>query len=111
MPRATSSRRRGARTARADRRGAARLSQLPQGELKSQLLTDVARLGNVAEHLLDLQRLDRNVGALQRLDLAQLVREAAADLAPLVVGAGYGFEVDAPEAPVWIHGDSLALGG
>lgn len=88
----------------------ARLSQLPQGELKSQLLTDVARLGNVAEHLLDLQRLDRNVGALQRLDLAQLVREAAADLAPLVVGAGYGFEVDAPDAPVWIHGDSLALG-
>jgi signal transduction histidine kinase len=57
----------------------------------------VARLGNVAEHLLDLQRLDRNVGALQRLDLALLVREAAADLAPLVVGAGYGFEVDAPE--------------
>jgi len=37
----------------------ARLSQLPQGELKSQLLTDVARLGNVAEHLLDLQRIDR----------------------------------------------------
>ena len=69
-----------------------------------------ARLGNVAEHLLDLQRLDRNVGALQQLDLALLVREAAADLAPLVVGAGYGFEVDAPESPVWIHGDSLALG-
>ncbi|WP_049438208.1 sensor histidine kinase [Stenotrophomonas maltophilia] len=88
----------------------ARLAQLPQGELKSQLLTNVARLGNVAEHLLDLQRLDRNVGALQRLDLALLVREAAADLAPLVVGAGYGFEVDAPESPVWIHGDSLALG-
>ncbi len=39
-----------------------------------------------------------------------LVREAVADLAPLVVGAGYGFEVDAPESPVWIHGDSLALG-
>ncbi|QII28563.1 HAMP domain-containing histidine kinase [Stenotrophomonas maltophilia] len=88
----------------------ARLSQLPQGELKSQLLTDVARLGNVAEHLLDLQRLDRNIAALQRLDLAHVVREAAADLAPLVVGAGYGFEVDAPETPVWIHGDGLALG-
>ncbi|MBK0013657.1 HAMP domain-containing sensor histidine kinase [Stenotrophomonas sp. S41] len=88
----------------------ARLSQLPQGELKSQLLTDVARLGNVAEHLLDLQRLDRNVSTLQRVDLAQVVRESAAELAPLVVGAGYGFEVDAPEAPVWIQGDGLALG-
>ncbi|WP_164073982.1 MULTISPECIES: sensor histidine kinase [Stenotrophomonas] len=88
----------------------ARLSQLPQGELKSQLLTDVARLGNVAEHLLDLQRLDRNVSTLQRVDLAHVVRESAAELAPLVVGAGYGFEVDAPEAPVWIQGDGLALG-
>ncbi|MGE8259554.1 MAG: sensor histidine kinase [Stenotrophomonas sp.] len=88
----------------------ARLSQLPQGELKSQLLTDVARLGNVAEHLLDLQRLDRNVSALQRVDLAHVVRESAAELAPLVVGAGYGFEVDAPDEPVWIQGDGLALG-
>jgi len=88
----------------------ARLSQLPQGELKSQLLTDVARLGNVAEHLLDLQRLDRNVSTLQRVDLAHVVRESAAELAPLVVGAGYGFEVDAPQAPVWIQGDGLALG-
>ena len=88
----------------------ARLSQLPQGELKSQLLTDVARLGNVAEHLLDLQRLDRNVSALQRVDLAHVVRESAAELAPLVVGAGYGFEVDAPDEQVWIQGDGLALG-
>jgi len=78
--------------------------------LKSQLLTDVARLGNVAEHLLDLQRLDRNVSMLQRLDLALVVRESAAELAPLVVGAGYSFEVDAPDEPVWIQGDGLALG-
>lgn len=88
----------------------ARLSQLPQGELKSQLLTDIARLGNVAEHLLDLQRLDRNISTLQQVDLAHVVRESAAELAPLVVGAGYGFEVDAPDAPVWIQGDGLALG-
>ncbi|KAF1016354.1 MAG: putative sensor histidine kinase TcrY [Stenotrophomonas maltophilia] len=88
----------------------ARLAQLPQGELKSQLATDVARLGNVAEHLLDLQRLDRGSTTLQRVDLALVAREAAADLAPLVVGAGYGFEVDAPDHPVWIHGDALALG-
>ncbi|WMJ68620.1 HAMP domain-containing sensor histidine kinase [Stenotrophomonas sp. 24(2023)] len=88
----------------------ARLVQLPQGELKSQLATDVARLANVAEHLLDLQRLDRGGSALQRVDLALVAREAAAELAPLVVGAGYGFEVDAPVQPVWIHGDGLALG-
>ena len=88
----------------------ARLAQLPQGQLKTQLLSDVARLGNVAENLLDLQRLDRNVDRLQPLDLAVLVREAAAELAPLVIGAGYGFEVDAPAQPVWILGDGLALG-
>ena len=88
----------------------ARLSQLPQGALKSQLLTDVARLGNVAEHLLDLQRLDRSVDNRTPLDLAELARSAAAELAPLVIGAGYGFEVDAPEQPVWIVGDGIALG-
>lgn len=88
----------------------ARLAQLPQGPLKSQLLTDVARLGNVAEHLLDLQRLDRSVDQLQPLDLAALARTAAAELAPLVIGAGYQFEVDAPDAPVWIAGDGIALG-
>lgn len=88
----------------------ARLAQLPQGQLKTQLHNDVARLGNVAENLLDLQRLDRSVDRLQPLDLAQVVREAAAELAPLVIGAGYGFEVDAPDEPVWIVGDGLALG-
>jgi len=88
----------------------ARLSQLPQGALKAQLLNDVARLGNVAEHLLDLQRLDRSVDKLQPLDLAALARTAAAELAPLVIGAGYQFEVDAPSHPVWIAGDGIALG-
>ena len=88
----------------------ARLSQLPQGALKAQLLNDIARLGNVAEHLLDLQRLDRSVEKLQPLDLAALARTAAAELAPLVIGAGYDFEVDAPEEPVWIVGDGIALG-
>lgn len=88
----------------------ARLSQLPQDALKAQLLNDVARLGNVAEHLLDLQRLDRSVDTLQPLDLAALARTAAAELAPLVIGAGYGFAVEAPERPVWIVGDGIALG-
>lgn len=88
----------------------ARLSQLPQGQLKAQLHNDVARLGNVAENLLDLQRLDRSVDRLQPLDLSRVVRESAAELAPLVIGAGYGFEVDVPEEPVWIVGDGLALG-
>lgn len=88
----------------------ARLSQLPQGALKAQLLNDVARLGTVAEHLLDLQRLDRSVEKLQPLDLAALARTAAAELAPLVIGAGYTFEVDAPDHPIWIVGDGIALG-
>ncbi len=88
----------------------ARLSELPTGAIKAQLSTDVARLANVAEHLLDLQRLDRSVGKLQLVDLGMLAREAGAELAPLVIGAGYAFEVDAPEQPVWIQGDALALG-
>jgi len=50
------------------------------------------------------------VEKLQPLDLAALARTAAAELAPLVIGAGYSFEVDAPDEPVWIVGDGIALG-
>lgn len=32
------------------------------------------------------------------------------DLVLLVVGVGYGFEVDVLELLVWIYGDSLVLG-
>lgn len=88
---------------------ATRIGDLPPGTVRARLQRDLGRLSNIAEQLLDLQRLDHHRSQQQRIDLAALTREVAADVAPLVVDAGYEFEVDAPEAPVWVRGDPDAL--
>jgi two-component system sensor histidine kinase TctE len=88
---------------------ATRLADLPPGTTRSRLQRDLSRLSNIAEQLLDLQRLDHHRSQSQRVDLAGLTREVAADVAPLVVDAGYTFAVDAPDAPVWVRGDPHAL--
>lgn len=87
----------------------ARLEALAPGPDRTRLLTDVARLANLAEQLLDLQRLGKDVASLEPLDLVVLCREVTADVAPLVVDAGYELALDAPETPVSIIGDRLSL--
>lgn len=54
--------------------------------------SDVDRLANLAEQLLDLQRLDA-VRNDETIDLASLVRRVAADLAPLLIASGRMIEV------------------
>lgn len=87
----------------------ARIETLEAGAVRSRLLVDVARLSNLAEQLLDLQRLGKHQGKLEPLDVAALAREVAADVAPLVVGAGYELALDAPEQSVTVMGDRLSL--
>lgn len=88
---------------------ATRIADLPPGMARSRLQRDLGRLSNIAEQLLDLQRLDHHRSQSQRVDLAVLTREVAADVAPLVLDAGYAFSIDAPDAPVWVRGDPDAL--
>ena len=87
----------------------ARLEALPPGDSRMRLLTDLARLANIAEQLLDLQRLGRQPDTLGVLDLVALAREVSSDVAPLVLDAGYELAMDAPEHPVRIIGDRLSL--
>ena len=56
------------------------------------LTTDVDRLANLAEQLLDLQRLDA-VRNDENIDLSVLVRHVAADLAPLLIASDRTIEV------------------
>ncbi|WP_315388786.1 HAMP domain-containing sensor histidine kinase [uncultured Stenotrophomonas sp.] len=88
---------------------ATRIADLPPGQLRSRLQRDLGRLSNIAEQLLDLQRLDHHRSQHQRVDLAALAREVAADVAPLLIDAGYAFAVEAPDDAVWVHGDPDAL--
>jgi two-component system sensor histidine kinase TctE len=71
------------------------------------LTADIARLSNLAEQLLDLQRLDSGVPHLS-VDLARLAQGVVADLAPLLIAAGKSVElvVEPHEA---IVGDAGAL--
>jgi signal transduction histidine kinase len=87
----------------------ARLDTLPHGEARTRLLTDLARLANIAEQLLDLQRLGKQVTVFEPLDLVTLVREVSADVAPLVLDAGYELAMDAPDHAVVVMGDRLSL--
>lgn len=68
---------------------------------------EIDRLANLAEQLLDLQRLD---GALstKQIDLALLVRQVAADLAPLLIAADRDVEVIIEDAKP-ICGDAGAI--
>jgi two-component system sensor histidine kinase TctE len=71
------------------------------------LAGDVARLGNVAEQLLDLQRLDG--GSLdETVDLAALARRSVADLAPLLIASSRTIQLIV-EGQLHIRGDVGAI--
>ena len=86
-----------------------RLESLPPQPEQRRLIEDVARLANLAEQLLDVERLSHRAEAFAPVDLVALGRHVAAELAPLAVAAGYalGFDTTLPRFDV--HGDALAL--
>lgn len=86
-----------------------RLDEMPSSPLKAQLLTDLERLANVAEQLLDLQRLHEPKAVLVPLDLVALARDMAADVAPLALSRNYELELLVPEQRVGVLGDVHAL--
>ncbi|MBN8939710.1 MAG: HAMP domain-containing histidine kinase [Rhizobiales bacterium] len=86
-----------------------RLEALPTTADKTRLLEDMARLANLAEQLLDLQRLNQRVDHFAPIDLVAIGRRVAVDLAPLAIAAGYelSFETETQKAPA--IGDQAAL--
>lgn len=75
--------------------------------VSKKLAHDVDRLANLAEQLLDLQRLD--IGSLDELiDLGELVRRVAGNLAPLLIASNRTIEVEV-DTRCSIKGDSGAI--
>lgn len=72
------------------------------------LSSDVSRLANLSEQLLDLHRLD-NGAPSDRIDLAVLARSVAADLAPVLIASGKAIEV-VVDKPEMVMGDAGAIG-
>lgn len=72
------------------------------------LLLDVARVGAVAEQLLDLQRF-AVAPVLSDTDLVGLCRQIVADLAPLAISKGYELGLEAEAGKVIVQGDRLSI--
>jgi two-component system, OmpR family, sensor histidine kinase TctE len=68
---------------------------------------DMQRLATMAEHLLDLERLD--TGMDLDMNLATLVRQTVADLAPLLIASGRSIELEVDQGGR-TRGDGVALG-
>src|SRR5262249_55981899 len=71
----------------------------------------VGPLARIVDDLLDVSRVMRGKVELrpERLDLARLVRTTAEDHRAIFQQAGLGLDVDVPEIPVWVMGDSIRL--
>lgn len=66
-----------------------RIDGMPEGQERSRLLDDVARLAETAEQLLDFERNDQATDQHETVDLVEIARMVVADLAPLAIAAGY----------------------
>jgi signal transduction histidine kinase len=85
-----------------------RIESLPD-HLRGQLMLDVARLGNLANQLLDLQRLDADLKVFEPVNLVDLAAQVTADMAPLAIAAGDEISFDAEADTVIVTADAASL--
>lgn len=87
----------------------ARIETAEPFEGQQKLLADVTRLAELTNQLLDVQRLTIGEPRFEPVDLVELAADVVGDLAPLAIADGYDLELDAPDEPVRISGDSGSL--
>jgi signal transduction histidine kinase len=86
-----------------------RIELLKPDEVGNRLLLDIQRIANLAEQLLDLQRLDHPGADFREVDLVPLARQVVADLAPMAINSGYEPHFDNEADSVVVMGDSNAI--
>jgi signal transduction histidine kinase len=91
-----------------------RIELLTSGDLhlhqySGRLLLDVQRVANLAEQLLDLQRIDFSDTLFGNVDLVAVARKVVGDLAPLAIGAGYAPQLTFESRVAIVFGDSSAI--
>ena len=81
------------------------------GRARAMIGRQTAQLTRLVEELLDASRVARGkvTLAVERLDLAALVRTAVGDHRAEAEAAGLAVEVVTPPAPVWVRGDPARL--
>lgn len=88
---------------------ATRIASLPPTKDRTQLRLDVVRLENLAEQLLDLERLAQKSTPMADIDLKGLTRHVAREIAPLALSSGYDIEFIDCDGELPVRGDSAAL--
>lgn len=86
-----------------------RIELLPDGEERSRLMLDIARLANLANQLLDLQRIDTDQTTFRPVDLVDMAAQVTSDMAPLAIAAGDEVSFDAERDVVMVAGDHASL--
>lgn len=86
-----------------------RIESLPPDDRRNRLLLDVARLANLANQLLDLQRLDADLSVFEPVNLVDLAAQVTADMAPLAIAAGDDISFEAEADSVIVAGDPTSL--
>jgi signal transduction histidine kinase len=82
----------------------------PESPDKRRLLVNVARLGSMADQLLDLQRMSLGPASFKRIDLVDLAARVTADVAPLATAAGDDVSFQTETETIYVMGDADALG-
>ena len=79
-------------------------------ENHGRVMLDVERLSNLANQLLDLERIEADAPPFKRVNLVNLVAQVAADMAPVVIAAGdeITFDAEIEEVPVLCDPPSLS---
>ncbi|WDZ79645.1 HAMP domain-containing sensor histidine kinase (plasmid) [Ensifer adhaerens] len=87
----------------------ARLDSLGAGPDRDRLIADCERISALAEQLLDLQRLEADAKPFAAVDLVELCRDIAADLAPLAIDEGYEFSYEPAVQRSLVQADAPSL--
>jgi len=86
-----------------------RVEAIAEGSIRNRLLSDAGRIAALAEQLLDLQRLDVTGDRFTSVDLVDICRNVAADMAPLAIAQGYELSLETTLQQLGIQGDAGAL--
>ncbi|MFD0667464.1 hybrid sensor histidine kinase/response regulator [Ramlibacter sp. MAHUQ-53] len=82
-----------------------------RGRTLAMMDRQVTHLSRLVEDLLDMSRLRAGKLALrrQRVDLRDAIQHATEISEPQIRDAGHAFELDLPDAPLWVDGDDTRL--
>lgn len=86
-----------------------RIDGMADGRERRRLLSDVARLAETAEQLLDFERNDQATDVDGTVDLVDIARTVVADLAPLAIAAGYQISFESEVESLERRGSPSAL--